>query len=205
MIAFLKGVLIHKTPQLIILDVNGVGYQVQTPLTTYYALPELYAPLSFFIYTHVREDMIGLYGFLTQNERELFTLLLGVSGIGPKLAMTILSGLSPRELIQSVQNEDLARLSSIQGIGKKTAGRMLLELKEKISALAGEFHSSELSLASKEPEWKSSKLDEVLSALVNLGYNRIVIKQKIEMVCKESPELSLEGLIKESLKLLVKN
>lgn len=205
MIAFLKGVLIHKSPQMVILDVNGVGYHVQTPLTTYYSLPDLHAPLSFFIYTHVREDTIGLYGFLTQGERELFTLLLGVSGIGPKLAMTILSGLSPRDLILSVQNEDMARLSSIQGIGRKTAGRMLLELKEKVSVLAGGFQPSNEPHELKEPEWKNSKLDEVLSALVNLGYNRVVIKPRIESVCKESPQLPLEGLIKESLKLLVRS
>jgi Holliday junction DNA helicase RuvA len=205
MIALLKGILVHKTPQMIILDVNGVGYQVQTPLTTFFTLPELHATLSFFIYTHVREDAIALYGFLTQNERELFTLLLGVSGIGPKLAMTILSGLSPQQLIQSVQNEDLAKLSSISGIGKKTAGRMLLELKEKISALAGEYQNREQGSGLKEPEWKNSKLDEVLSALVNLGYNRQVIKPRVETVCKESPALTLEGLIKESLKLLVRS
>lgn len=205
MIALLKGTLVHKSPQMLILDVNGVGYQVQTPLTTFFSLPDLQATLSFHIYTHVREDAIALYGFLTQNERELFTLLLGVSGIGPKLAMTILSGLSPQELIHSVQNEDLARLSSISGIGKKTAGRMLLELKEKISALAGEYQNRELISGQKEPEWKNSKLDEVLSALVNLGYNRQAIKPRVETVCKESTELSLEGLIKESLKLLVRS
>lgn len=205
MIALLKGILVHKSPQMLILDVNGVGYHVQTPLTTFYTLPELYAPLSFYIYTHVREDAIALYGFLTQNERELFTLLLGVSGIGPKLAMTILSGLSPQELTQAVQNEDLAKLSSISGIGKKTAGRMLLELKEKISAFAGAYRNGEPGPGLKEPDWKNSRLDEVLSALVNLGYNRQAVKPRIETLCRESPQLPLEGLIKESLKLLVRS
>ena len=202
MIAWLNGTLIHKTPQMIILDVNHVGYQLQTSLPTFYALPELKTSVSLYVYTHVREDAIALFGFLTQSERELFTLLLGVSGIGPKLAITILSGLSPRELVKAVQEEDLAKLSSISGIGKKTAGRMLLELKEKTAALMPEAQSSRLE--GFQTSASGSKLEEVLSALVNLGYNRQTVKYRVEALCQENLQLSLEGLIKESLKLLGK-
>ncbi|MBI3352242.1 MAG: Holliday junction branch migration protein RuvA [Nitrospirae bacterium] len=202
MIAWLNGTLIHKTPQMIILDVNNVGYQVQTSLPTFYALPEIKTSVSLYIYTHVREDAILLFGFLTQADRELFTLLFGVSGIGPKLAITILSWLSSHELIKAVQQEDLAKLSSISGIGKKTAGRMLLELKEKINSLALEIKISPLSLSVEPFEPRSSRLDDVLSALVNLGYNRLTIRPKIENFIRTNPELSVEGLIKESLKLL---
>jgi Holliday junction DNA helicase RuvA len=204
MIAHLRGLLFQKSPQMIILDVNGVGYQIQTPLSTFFSLPEADSPASFFIYTHVREDAIALYGFLTQKERDLFTLLLGVSGIGPKLAMVILSGLSPAELIRAVQNEDQARLSSIPGIGKKTAGRIVLELKEKIAVLASAFSTVEEKSGLKEPVWKDSLSEEVLSALVNLGYNRQAIKSKVETLCREKADLPLESLIRDSLKMLVK-
>ncbi|MHB8481903.1 MAG: Holliday junction branch migration protein RuvA [Nitrospiria bacterium] len=202
MIAWLNGTLIHKTPQMIILDVNNVGYQLQTSLPTFYALPELKASVSLYVYTHVREDAILLFGFLTQSERELFMLLLGVSGIGPKLAMTILSGLSPRELIKAVQEGDLAKLSAVSGIGKKTAGRMLLELKEKTALLTLEAQSSKIE--GFQTPVSGSKLEEVLSALVNLGYNRQTIKYRVEAFCQENLQLSLEELIKESLKLFGK-
>jgi Holliday junction DNA helicase RuvA len=212
MIAWLNGILIHKTPQMIILDVNNVGYQLLTPSTTYYSLPEIKQSVSLYVYTHVREDALLLFGFLTEGERELFTLLLGVSGIGPKLAITILSGLSPKELIQAVQKEDLARLSSIPGIGKKTAGRMVLDLKEKMSDLNLRFRSTGLGMPGAESpdantaevDGINSRLEEVLSALVNLGYNRQAIKFKIESIFQASSERSLEALIRESLKLLGK-
>ncbi|MBI3605264.1 MAG: Holliday junction branch migration protein RuvA [Nitrospirae bacterium] len=202
MIAWLNGILIHKTPQMIILDVNNVGYQLLTPSTTYYSLPEIKQSVSLYVYTHVREDALLLFGFLTEGERELFTLLLGVSGIGPKLAITILSGLSPKELIHAVQKEDLARLSSIPGIGKKTAGRMVLELKEKVGGLSIEGQNSKVE--DFQHPASSPKLEEILSALVNLGYNRQAIKSKVEAVCQANLQRPLEELIRESLKLLVK-
>jgi Holliday junction DNA helicase RuvA len=212
MIAWLNGILIHKTPQMIILDVNNVGYQLLTPSTTYYSLPEIKQSVSLYVYTHVREDALLLFGFLTEGERELFTLLLGVSGIGPKLAITILSGLSPKELIHAVQKEDLARLSSIPGIGKKTAGRMVLELKEKMSDLILRLGATGLAMPGRESpdantaetEGINSRLEEILSALVNLGYNRQAIKSKVEAVCQANLHRPLEELIRESLKLLGK-
>ncbi len=212
MIAWLNGILIHKTPQMIILDVNNVGYQLLTPSTTYYSLPEIKQSVSLYVYTHVREDALLLFGFLTEGERELFTLLLGVSGIGPKLAITILSGLSPKELIHAVQKEDLARLSSIPGIGKKTAGRMVLELKEKMSDLNLRYRATGLGMPgcespnanTAEAEGINSRLEEILSALVNLGYNRQAIKSKIEAVYQANLQRPLEELIRESLKLLGK-
>lgn len=206
MIAWLNGTLIMKSPQGIVLDVNGVGYQVQVSLNTFYQLPDLKNSLSLHIHTHVREDALSLFGFMTPKERDLFLLLLGVSGIGPKLAMTILSGLSFSELVQAVQKEDLARLGTVPGIGKKTAGRVVLELKEKITALAlGDTDAGGHRPSSLELPASSAMLEEVLSALVNLGYNRQVIKPKVEALCREKGSASLEDLIRESLKLLVRS
>ncbi|HXN05616.1 MAG TPA: Holliday junction branch migration protein RuvA, partial [Nitrospiria bacterium] len=184
MIAWLNGTLIMKSPQGIVLEVNGVGYQVQVSLNTFYQLPDLKNSLSLHIHTHVREDALSLFGFMTPKERDLFLLLLGVSGIGPKLAMTILSGLSFSELVQAVQKEDLARLGTVPGIGKKTAGRVVLELKEKITDLALGDAESGQPFNGSIPQPFNGVLEEVLSALVNLGYNRLVIKPRIERLCK---------------------
>src|SRR6186713_258527 len=135
MIAFLRGRVLDKQPNRIILDVSGVGYDVQIPLSTFYEVGEEGTEVSLRIYTHVREEALQLYGFLTDLERQLFERLIGISGIGPKLAVAVLSGVESRELVTAVQRGDVARLTSIPGVGKKTAERIVLELRDRLSQL----------------------------------------------------------------------
>src|SRR6202162_3046129 len=138
MIGRLTGRLAEKSPDLVVLDVGGFGYLVHIPLSTFYELPESENPASLWIHTHVREDALALYGFLTERERSLFLLLLGVTGIGPRVALPILSGIPPVELIEALRKQDVRRLVAIPGVGKKTAERMVLELAEKSSKFAAE-------------------------------------------------------------------
>src|SRR5438876_7888935 len=139
MIGRLTGRLAEKSPDLVVLDVGGVGYLVHIPLSTFYELPEAESPASLWIHTHVREDTLALYGFLTERERSLFLLLLGVAGIGPRVALTVLSGIPPAALAAALRNQDVRRLVAIPGVGKKTAERMVLELAETAQAFAGEI------------------------------------------------------------------
>src|SRR5215510_3396140 len=159
MIAHLRGKLAQKDPSRVIVDVNGVGYEVFVPLTTFSALPETGSDISIDVHTHVREDVIALYGFSSRRERMIFEKLMTISGIGPKLAVSILSGGSVEDLVGAIRRGDLARLTAIPGVGKKTAERIVLELKDKLQDFA-------------EAQPKSSVEADVLSALENLGYNR---------------------------------
>src|SRR5215470_9624555 len=136
MIGRLTGRLAAKAPDRVLLDVTGVGYDVHIPLSTFYDLPDAESPTSLWIYTHVREDTLALYGFLTERERALFLLLLGVAGFGPKVALTVLSGIPPAELIEALRRQDVRRLVAVPGVGKKTAERMVLELAEKAANFA---------------------------------------------------------------------
>src|SRR6188474_2551249 len=136
MIAQLRGTLLEKNPSRLIVDVGGVGYDVQVPLSTFYVLGEAGVQVSLRIYTHVREEVIALYGFATPLEQQLFERLIGISGIGPKLALAVLSGIEPGELVVAVQRGDVARLTGIPGIGRKTAERIVLELKDRLAQLA---------------------------------------------------------------------
>src|SRR5215471_7661749 len=136
MIGRLTGRLAEKNPDQVILDVGGVGYLVHIPLSTFYELPELESPASLWVHTHVREDTLALYGFLTERERALFLLLIGVAGIGPRVALTVLSGIPPSELVVALRNQDVRRLIAVPGVGKKTAERMVLELAEKAASFA---------------------------------------------------------------------
>ena len=136
MIAFLRGRVFEKQPNRIIIDVQGVGYEVQVPLSTYYDVGDVGAEIALRVHTHVREEALQLFGFLTELERQLFERLIGISGIGPKLAIAVLSGIDARELVVAVQRADVARLTGIPGIGKKTAERIVLELKDRLAALA---------------------------------------------------------------------
>ena len=138
MIGRLTGRLASKAPDQVLLDVGGVGYLVHIPLSTFYELPEAESPASLWIHTHVREDALALYGFLTERERTLFLLLLGVTGIGPRVALTVLSGIPPVELVEALRKQDVRRLVAVPGVGKKTAERMVLELAEKVASLPGE-------------------------------------------------------------------
>ncbi len=199
MIAYLKGTLLTKSPQNIILDINGVGYEILIPLSTFYSLPQEKGEVSLNIYTHVREDTLSLFGFATYLEKDIFRLLISVSGIGPKLAINILSGIGPQELIAAISRGDALCLQSIPGVGRKTAERMVLELKEKALGVSGDL---ELPPAQVLDEQEKKVLDDALSALLNLGYQKKSAKTAVERAMKGLTEVSLEGVIKEALKLL---
>lgn len=199
MIALLTGKIAHKSPEYIILDVNGVGYRVQIPFSTYYELPEGGAEISLNIYTHVKEDAISLYGFRTADEKIFFQLLISVSGIGPKLGKDILSNIQVNELASAILRGDLARLSAVPGIGKKTAERLVLELKDKVAKLefAGTTAGGEHLVPTPGIE------EDVASALINLGYKEAVVKKALAEL-RISPEESMEQVLKQALKALMK-
>jgi len=197
MIASITGQLTHKSPAYVIVDVHGVGYQIFMPLSSFYRLPEIKETVTLKTYTHVREDALQLFGFFTAEEKDLFLLLITISGIGPKLAVNILSGMPVAELVSAVRQEDLARLCSIPGIGQKTAARLILELKEKIAAIK----TAEVETAPGESEERRQMLEDALSALVNLGYQRAMAKEVVRKISLSyEGELSVETLLKESLK-----
>ena len=197
MIAHLKGQLTYKSPEYTIVDVSGVGYQVFTPLSTYYALPDPGQTVSLRVHTRVREDELKLFGFLTEEEQTIFQKLITINKVGPKLALGILSGMSPADLISTIMNNDAARLSTIPGVGKKTAERLTLELKDKLADLAlGMEHHSEAAP-------KQGYYDDALSALVNLGYKKPEAEKALKTIYNQNgKDASLEDLIKESLNIL---
>ena len=200
MIAKLTGQLISKAPSNIILDVQGVGYEVLIPLSTYFALPDLHATLSLNILTHVREDAIQLFGFLTVPEKEAFVMLTSISGVGGKLALSVLSTLSVPDLITAIQTDDGDKLASVPGIGKKSASRITLELKDKVSRLDAD---SDLPT---QPAPSDQIQEDAVSALVNLGYRPRDVKDTITKVSRDhSSTLPLDDLIREALKLLSKH
>jgi Holliday junction DNA helicase RuvA len=199
MIAYLKGILLTKSPQYIVLDINGVGYEILIPLSTFYSLPQENGEVSLNIYTHVREDTLSLFGFSSSLEKDIFRLLISVSGIGPKLAINILSGIGPQELIAAISRGDALCLQSIPGVGRKTAERMALELKEKALGISGDL---ELPPTQVLDEKDKKVLDDALSALLNLGYQKKAAKTAVEKAMKGLAEVNLEGVIKEALKLL---
>jgi Holliday junction DNA helicase RuvA len=199
MIAHLRGSLQSKSPRSLILDVNGVGYEVTVPLTTFYELPDLGSTISFHIHTHVRENTLQLYGFRTPQEKELFVRLMGVNGIGPRLAINILSGISAGELVATVRQEDVARLTVIPGVGRKTAERIIVELRDK---LVGLDIAGESDLPARQ-QTSMAVLDDALSALLNLGYRRAVAQRAIDQACKLlQRHITLEGLLQECLRSL---
>ena len=191
MIAHLRGKLAQKDPARVIIDVNGVGYEVIVPLTTFSGLPEPGSEVSVDIHTHVREDVIALYGFSTRRERVIFEKLMSISGIGPKLAVTILSGGSVEELIGAIKRSDLARLTAIPGVGKKTAERIILELRDKFQEFA-------------EAPAKSGVESDVLSALENLGYSRALSESALSRAANGDRNLAFEALFKRALQILTK-
>jgi Holliday junction DNA helicase RuvA len=199
MIAHLEGKVRHKTPDFIIIDVHGVGYCVHVPLSTYYDLPEPGQSVCLNIHTHVRDDALQLYGFRTLAEKEMFLMLITISGIGPRLAMNILSGISAEELRQVIYHENRGRLHSIPGVGKKTAERMILELRDKLkikkdSPSKLETMSCELTVR-----------DDAFSALLNLGYRPVEAEKALHRVeVAEGDHLPLPELLKKALSLLAR-
>ncbi|MFQ5456721.1 MAG: Holliday junction branch migration protein RuvA [Nitrospirota bacterium] len=206
MIASISGILTYKSPDYIIIENNGIGFQIFTSLTSFYNLPSLNERIMLHTHLYLRTDIIQLYGFLTPIEKEIFLLLITISGIGPRLALSILSGMSIDDFINTVREEDIKKLNSIPGVGKKTAGRLILELKEKISRLSDDQNRGKVNRNKREVDI----IEDVLSALTNLGYNKNLAKEAAETVCNNKvkegniaiEELAIEELIKESLKVL---
>ena len=198
MIARIHGTLVQKAVQHCVVDVHGTGYRVVVPLTTFYELPETGQQVILHIHTHVREDAISLYGFHTAEEREVFQLMISVSGIGPKLAVNVLSGIDARELVRAVVEGDLKRLTGIPGVGRKTAERMILELKEKVAKLEREGDAGIVAV-----QTGLQIQDDALSALINLGYRLPVAKDAVDRVLRdESATLTLDRLLKQALRIL---
>lgn len=197
MIGFLEGKLRVKNPEYVIVDVHGVGYYVHVPLSTFYDLPEQGQPVSMNIHTHVREDVIQLFGFRTSAEKEMFLLLNAVNGVGPKLALGILSGISPDELRQVVARQDHGRLKNIPGVGRKIAERVVLELRDKVKGKEKEKPEPQ------QPFAAGNVFSDAFSALVNLGYRPPEAEKALTRAgtaLGENP--SLESLLKHALKVL---
>lgn len=200
MIARINGILIYKSIDCVIIDINGIGYRVFVPLSTFYVLPDTGQPVILSTYTYLRKDSISLFGFYTAEEKEVFQLMLLVSGIGPKLAMNILSGISAKELVEAVSTGNLSSLVNIPGVGKKTAERMILELKDKIIKLKSE---EAISAVSDRKTSEELMREDALSALINLGYKRNAVSSTLDSVMDESSEESaLEVVLKKVLKIL---
>lgn len=192
MIAHLSGTLLEKHVQRLVVDVGGVGYEVLVPLSTFYAVGDPGVRVSLGIHTRVTDDAIQLYGFQTSLERTLFERLISVNGIGPKLALAVLSGIEPGELVRSVRQNDVARLTSIPGIGRKTAERMVLELKDRMPTGADGGEAAPVS--------GDSLRDDILSALVNLGYQRHSVEKTVDLVMRRVEARDFETLLREILK-----
>jgi len=201
MIALLTGRLAFKAPSHLALDVQGVGYEVFIPLSTYYNLPNVQDSLTLSIHTHVREDAIQLFGFSTPQEKDAFVLLLSVSGIGPKSALGILSALPVSDLVSAIQSGDVEKLETFPGIGKKSAGRLVLELKDKLTKLHPALVPSDAQLL----KGRDEQFDDALSALTNLGYRTSDAKEALKAAQQlRSGPLTLQELIRESLKKLAR-
>jgi holliday junction DNA helicase RuvA len=192
-IAHISGTLAQKIPTEAVVDVGGVGYQIFIPLNVFYRLPEIGAAVRLQIYTHVREDALQLFGFQDHEEKQLFLLLIGVSGIGPKLAVNILSGIAAEDLARALKEADQARLVAIPGVGRKLAERMIVELKDKFAGL------TPVGAESVRADGGSHLLLDAVSALVNLGYKRPEAEKLVREVLKKG-ERTLEGVIKETLR-----
>jgi Holliday junction DNA helicase RuvA len=199
-IAHLRGSILEKHPNRIVIDVNGVGYDVFVPLSSFYGLGDPGTAIALRIHTHVREDALVLYGFATLLEQELFERLIGVSGIGPKVALAVLSGIEPQEFIRAIERGDLARLTAIPGVGKKTSERIVLELKDRLprveapAAVAG------------VPDAPAIR-DDVVSALVNLGYHRPLAERAADAaitISGSASDASFERVLKQALREVAK-
>lgn len=199
MIAHIRGSLIHKSTESVVIDVNGVGYEVFIPLSTFYKLPDLNQELSLKVHTHVKEDALQLYGFLSIEEKEAFQMLITISGVGPKLARNILSGIPVADLVSAIANGDKARLSLIPGIGTKSAERLIVELRDKVKNLS--------KIDEKKPEApsKDALASDVVSALENLGYKTALAEEAVRKAKGAMQSgAGFEELFKEALRLLSK-
>ena len=200
MIAFLRGRVHDKQPNRVIVDVGGVGYEVHVPLSTFYEVGGLGSEVALRVYLHVREDALQLYGFLTELERQLFERLIGISGIGPKLAIVVLSGMDTRDLVAAVQRADVARLTGIPGIGKKTAERIVLELKDRLAQIVVPPVPGAAPGAARPDQLRA----DLLSALLNLGYHRQQADKAIDTTLTSTPDATFETAVRAALRELMR-
>ena len=198
MIGFLEGRLIKSRPDQVLVGVGGVGYAIHVPLSTFYEIEKVGpgGTVRLFVHTHVREDALALYGFATEREQTLFEKLIAVSGIGPRLAQVILSGMAPDDLLQAIAHGDVARLTTIPGVGKKTAERMVVELRDRMRALAQQEPSPG------RPAFVPAPEDDLLAALVNLGYKEASAERVVSQVRQEQPDGKFADLLRAALKRL---
>ena len=194
MIAHLRGRILRKGPQEAVLDVGGVGYRVAIPVSTFYRLGEPGAEVELRTYTHVREDTLALYGFLTAAEQEMFERLISVGGVGPKLAVNILSGIEVPELVSALRTSDVSRLTRVPGVGKKTAERLIVELKDKMPAVVAD--EAPAAAAAGGPK------EDLLSALVNLGYSRGEVERGVDRALREDGSGRFEDLLRRALQIV---
>jgi Holliday junction DNA helicase RuvA len=200
LIAHLRGRISEKHPNRAVVDVNGVGYDVFVPLSTFYGMGEPGSEIALRIHTHVREDALQLFGFATSLEQELFERLIGVSGIGPKVALAVLSGIEPKELIRAIERGDLARLTAIPGVGKKTSERIVLELKDRLPRVSADA----VAVVGDGDATPAPLQDDVISALVNLGYHRPLAEKAAASAVRVAPEAGFERTLKQALRELAK-
>ena len=202
MIGYLKGTVLQSTPEVVLLDVGGVGYEVHIPLTTFYEVERAAAggPVALYIHTHLREDVLALFGFWTPLEKQLFEKLISVSGIGPRLARTILSS-PPEDLLRAVAEGDLAFLSRTPGVGKKTAERMVLELRDKVRDLAAGLPAVP---GGERPVGRTTETQDLVSALVNLGYKPAHAEEAVRGARQDAPDAAFHELLRLSLKRLAR-
>src|SRR5438445_4924995 len=207
MIAHLSGTLLSKQATSAIVDVSGVGYEVAIPLSTFYELGEAGEPVQLRIYTHVREDAIQLYGFKTVRERELFLQIISVSGVGPGLAIKLLSGMNADEMIASIRTNNLARLVSIPGVGRKTAERLVVDLRDRIASLSSPALEEEFAAnaaATGVPATEDAMRNDAVSALANLGYQKAAAEKAVKTAIDEGGQLTVELILRRSLRSLAK-
>jgi len=201
LIAQLTGKLVEKQPNTVIIDVGGVGYDVTIPLSTFYELGEPGIEVSLRIHTHVREDVLQLFGFWTPREKELFLKLTSVSGVGPKLAITMLSGMPAGELINAITNNDLVKLTSIPGVGRKTAERVVVELRDKLAVISLEARAEDR-VAREAASGDAAVRDDTIAALMALGYPKAIAERAVSFAVREEGERTIEAVLKRALRRL---
>src|SRR5882724_8248705 len=207
MIAHLSGTLLSKQPTAAIIDVGGVGYEVAIPVSTFYELGENGSPAQLRVYTHVSQDAIRLYGFKTARERELFLQLISVNGVGPALAIKLLSGMNADEMIAAIRTNNLVRLVAIPGVGRKTAERLVVDLRDKIAALSSPALEEELSAqagGAAPATTEDAMRNDATSALANLGYQKSAAEKAVKTAIDEGGEISVELVLRRSLRSLAK-
>jgi len=206
MIAHLSGTLLAKHATKVVVDVGGVGYEVTIPATVFYDLGEVDTPIKLRIYTHVREEALQLFGFRTERERELFTLLISVSGIGPKSAVAMLSGMSADEIVTAIRTNNYARLTSIPGVGRKTAERLVIELRDKMAALSSPALAEEIATGAtaSSAQTEDALREDTLAALLQLGFPRPSAEKAVTHALSEGGDISVELLLRRSLRQLSK-